>query len=147
MTTTITAKPWSIALTDTDHGIHHSIHGHLSVADAMLTMPFWSLAIIRAAQAEIDKLRAAAAKPAPVGIQPIETAPHDGTYIDIWVKSSGDGTPRRVPNAQYSTYLRDHSKPSDSERYSGWFSYRESSYLDKEKQVVGWSPIPEWGSA
>lgn len=146
MTDSITAKPWTFhGNARGDFFVRHSQMSDITLTDMMSMMPIWAPAIICAALDEITKLRTAAEKPVPAGIQPIETAPRDGTYIDIWVKSNTmRQTPVRVADAQYSTRLSHPMNPSGKERYSGWYVYDRTSYLDKDEKVVGWTPIPEW---
>lgn len=132
---------------DGDFDVHHARMGHLDMVAITAIMPFWAPAIIRAAVAEIEKLRAAAEAPTPLGIQPMETAPRGGNrVVDIWVKRHPtDLSAYRVPGVSWSDRLSDPAKPSSSERFSGWYGSQVGcSYLDRDQQVVGWAPIPQF---
>jgi hypothetical protein len=121
-------------------------------ADTVTSTWLWLPDIMRTIATEMlsaHRKLAEAKAAAPGTIQPIETAPRDGTRVDIWVRASQDSIPYRVADAAYSTHLRDDRGTSSTERYGGWYYNRNGahagSFLDNAEYhvVIGWSPIPK----
>jgi len=73
--------------------------------------------------------------------QPIETAPKDGTFVDLWViNSRGEGD--RVANACWKTPWG----PYDDKQV-GWWGEHENSgdrrvFLEPTWRVTHWMPLP-----
>lgn len=74
------------------------------------------------------------------GWQPIDTAPKDGTVVDIWlVDEKGEGW--REPNAYWVIQRALDSYRSDSGTRDGWFAPNNDYDGD-----AGWADEPEWSS-
>ena len=80
--------------------------------------------------------------------QPIETAPQDGTVIDLWVDYGNDGG-QRIPDG----YWRSDPFPSffDQDRREGWAAANQGydgadGWADDPElgtQVTHWMPLPK----
>jgi len=77
--------------------------------------------------------------------QPIETAPKDGTEVDLWLRSD-EGRGWRQTNAYWVTSLRDLSMPPCNQFVrDGW--YCSSSNIDgfcedNWLKATHWMPLP-----
>lgn len=83
------------------------------------------LDIIRAIQKD-----AASAASVPDGWQPINTAPKDGTEIDVWCKVCG-----RVPDAVFNT-------KKNRWEYVGLDMFDEMDWIELEYPPTHWMPLP-----
>ena len=78
-------------------------------------------------------------------LQPICTAPRDGTVIDIWVRG------KRVANVRFA-YVYKNGLPQPDDFYSGWehadrpWSGMGGGYppmVEGRKEATHWAPIEE----
>ena len=70
-----------------------------------------------------------------MGWQPIETAPRDGTVVDLWAEWNRGAV--RVPNMRWTSSVK-------NPRIVGWFDNfygHGSNYA--EEQFTHWMPLPE----
>jgi hypothetical protein len=71
-------------------------------------------------------------------MNPMKTAPRDGSYVMLFIKSGYSGTPLRVEVAQYTPRYR----PKQP-----WVNHAGDSIYDaggNANDVVGWLPVPEY---
>ena len=82
--------------------------------------------------------------------QPIETAPKDGTVVDLWL-SYGDGTGRRAPNGFWQNEPFGHDGAKGFDLPCGWAAENET-YDGGEhwladpsdgERVTYWMPLPD----
>ena len=66
-------------------------------------------------------------------MEPIETAPRDGTYILLFGPSDYYGTPLRCEIGKYDAEYRPHSP---------WINHANSSFEDGGPGPTHWAPIP-----
>lgn len=69
--------------------------------------------------------------------QPIETAPTNGTAIDLWVENEAGG--ERYPDMIYRA--GDHTQANDWEDKHGMFSIVGDGLMSLD-QVTHWMPVP-----
>lgn len=71
--------------------------------------------------------------------QPIETAPKDGTEIDIWAIDSQEGYGRRLPNCRYldGQWLQWTERDIFDEPYPHY------DYILNQLEPLYWMPLPE----
>lgn len=80
--------------------------------------------------------------------QPIETAPKDGTVVDLWV-SEYEGWPEGgSERLAKCMWVEDPYGDGDEFDQSGWYqSYAEiesfGNKVDKRARVTHWMPLPE----
>jgi hypothetical protein len=67
-------------------------------------------------------------------LQPIETAPKDGTYVLLFGHSGCHDTPLRCDVCRYDVEYR-HLQP--------WVNYNEDLFLDSGDAPTHWMPLPE----
>jgi len=70
----------------------------------------------------------------PAEIQPMETAPKDGTYILLFGDSGYINTPLRCKVCKYDP---------DYRLFGPWLNYANDSFLDSGGPPLGWMPLPE----
>lgn len=66
--------------------------------------------------------------------QPIETAPRDGTEIDLWTRDE-DGFPGRIPDGAWRT----------RDGLTGWYARSERGWMRIEEfayEPTHWMPLP-----
>jgi hypothetical protein len=81
--------------------------------------------------------------------QPIETAPKDGTEIDVWCRF-GDGGGHRVPDAYWSDKPFGYEGPRGYEQLRGWAAANEGydgcdhwvGDIEEGDTVTHWMPRP-----
>jgi hypothetical protein len=83
--------------------------------------------------------------------QPIETAPKDGTWVDLWVKPDPMlASPHRIVWCYWGTLDKAKSKYDTTPRKEGWIGdyteymgMRKTDYLEPYHTVTHWIPIPK----
>lgn len=70
----------------------------------------------------------------PLRWRPIETAPHDGTYVIVGGPSGYIGTPMRAEVCRYDANFRP---------LSPWVTHANDSFTDGGPQCTHWIPLPE----
>ena len=66
-------------------------------------------------------------------LQPIETAPRDGTYILLFGKSGYTTTPLRCQVGHYD---------ADYRPLNPWQTHSNDAFTDGGKEPIYWAPIP-----
>jgi hypothetical protein len=73
-----------------------------------------------------------------VKLQPIETAPTDGTYILLFGPSGYIGTPLRCEVCRHNDKLRPHQP---------WVNHAGDSFTDGGESPTHWAPLPKVGES
>ncbi len=63
--------------------------------------------------------------------QTIETAPKDGTVIDLWVNDSNQ---ERIADAHFD---------NDKQCFVIWDDWHDSEWVELERNITHWMPLPQ----
>jgi hypothetical protein len=132
----ITVMGWRVVFHGGEFHVTHD-NTPLSIEAAITTMPVWGPLVIEELGRITHVLRDQITKPVTMGMLPIESAPRDGTRVDLWVKPSHFSTAYRATDCAYSLMRSVQGQP-----VYGWHNGQSDSWREfSADEIKGWTPI------
>lgn len=137
----ITVMGWRVVFHGGEFHVSHD-NTPLTITDAITSMPVWGPLVIEELGRITHVLRDQITKPVTMGILPIESAPRDGTEVDLWVVPNVDPArkpkPERIAGCTYNLQRQEAGRS-----HYGWSSYHNGRSGSVSQTIVGWTPIPK----